>query len=70
MIQQIQYDNGVSFQLCDYLPLQNEKTIFCYHNRFLSCDCISIHKRSKYSYKFNLATWKFCQKNINTKIWS
>ena len=28
MIQQIQYGNGVSFQLCDYLPLQNEKTTF------------------------------------------
>ena len=35
MIQQIQYDNGVSFQLCDYLPLQNEKTTLCYHNKFL-----------------------------------
>ena len=70
MIQQIQYDIGVSFQLCDYLPLQNEKTTLCYYNRFLSCDCISIHKRIKFSQKFNLATRKFCQKNINTKICS
>ena len=37
MIQQIQYDDGVSFQLCDYLPLQNEKTTFYNITFFVFC---------------------------------